>query len=455
MEYQSNLSTMLTKVKYGIIAIFLSLSSNAQKKWTLEECVSYAIENNISIKQSQLDLEQTNIAKRDALGQFIPTVGAQAGHNWNFGLSNDPLTGVKQNQTTESTNFGGNVQLSLYKGLQNHHQLAKARLSKIAADYQLTKIKEDVALNVVNAYLQILFNKENEKVLKDQLTLDTKQMERSTELVEAGVIPRGDLLDAKATLASTEQRFVAAQNTLFISKIQLAQLLQLKEYETFDIGDNSSIIPQAEILNQDAKTIIDKAKETRTEIKLAQANLDVSQKDIKIAKSNFQPSLSAFYNLNTSILHRNTLVPKELIPTFSKQFSDNLGQSLGFTLNVPILNGFSVQNNVRRSKIAFEKSKLALETQQTELERTVYTAYVDTKNAQKSYEAAQQTLEARKKAANYAKERYEVGLMNVFDYNQAQNLYVSSQSEVLRAKYDFLFRTKILEFYFGIPLLKK
>jgi outer membrane protein len=261
-------------------------------------------------------------------------------------------------------------------------------------------------------------------------------------------------LDVNATVAADNQRLIAAENALLISKLSLAQLLQLENFQEFDVAEGNVDAVLSKVLLEDPKTILSKAKETRTELKLAQTNLQIAEKDIQIAKGAYQPSLSGYYNIGTSVLHKNTLIPSSSIPSFSDQVGNNKGQNFGVSLQIPILSGFSVRNNVSRSKIALERSKIALEQSELDLERTVYTAYTDTKGAQKSYEAAVTTLEARENSMTYAKERYEVGLMNVFDYNQAQTLYVNAQSEVLRTKYDYIFRTKILEFYFGIPIIK-
>ncbi|HKX85485.1 MAG TPA: TolC family protein [Flavobacterium sp.] len=441
-----------------IIAFTLLLSSftasSQSKKWTLEECVNHAIQHNITIKQSELDKQSSEISKKDALGNFLPSITGVASHGWSLGLSVDPLTGIKKDQTTESSSGEIRAGIDIYKGLQNVNQMRKANLSIIASQYQLTKMKEDVSLNVVNAYLQILFNKENLKVQQQQLQYDTKQMERTKELVDAGVIAKGDLLDVNATVAADNQRLIAAENALLISKLSLAQLLQLENFQEFDVAEGNVDAVLSKVLLEDPKTILSKAKETRTELKLAQTNLQIAEKDIQIAKGAYQPSLSGYYNIGTSVLHKNTLIPSSNIPSFSDQVGNNKGQNFGVSLQIPILSGFSVRNNVSRSKIALERSKIALEQSELDLERTVYTAYTDTKGAQKSYEAAVTTLEARENSMTYAKERYEVGLMNVFDYNQAQTLYVNAQSEVLRTKYDYIFRTKILEFYFGIPIIK-
>ncbi|HSD15097.1 MAG TPA: TolC family protein [Flavobacterium sp.] len=443
--------------------LLLAISANSQsKKWTLEECVNYAMEKNISIKNTTLDKELAEISKKDAYGSFLPTLNGNASHSWNIGLNPDITTGLLRNQTTQYSNVGINAGVDIYKGLQNQNRLRKANLSIIATQYQLTKMQEDVSLNVVNAYLQIIFNKENLKVQQEQLGYENKQMERTQELVDAGVVPKGDLMDVKSTVATTTQRMIAAENALLISKLSLAQLLQLDNFQEFDIADSSVPVQESSILLQEPKTIFEKAKEIRTDIKLAETNVDIAQRDLKIARGAYQPTLSGFYSFATRASYSDRLIgvdadntpiiagPKPVLD----QFDENKGQNIGLSLNVPILNGFSARNNVARSKVALERSKITLEQNGLDLERTVYTAYTDTKGALKSYEAAVSTLEAREQSYNYAKERYEVGLMNVFDFNQAQTLYVNAQSEVLRTKYDYIFRTKILEFYFGIPIVQ-
>lgn len=465
---------------------FFSMSALAQeKKWTLEECVNHAIVNNNAIKQALLDADIIQIAKQDAIGSFLPNVNANGSHSWNIGLNQNITTGLLENQTSQFSALGANMSLDIYKGLQNVNQLRKANLNKIASQYQLTKIKEDITLNVVNAYLQILFNKENLKVQKEQLAFDAKQLQRTTELIEAGVVPKGDLLDLKATVASDNQKLVVAENSLLLSKLSLSQLLQLKDYEQFDIAEALIDVKLSPSLLENPNSIITKAKQTRTEMKLAQTNLQIAERDVKIANGAFQPTVQVFYSLNTRVSYSDRILGIDLdsqnptkkiglvketgqvviAPNFVsvlggaapiwEQIMENKGHSFGVQINIPIFNGFSVRNNVSRSKIAFQKAKLALEQQELDLERTIYTAYTDTQGAEKAYESANVTLEARQNAMNYAKERYEVGLMNVFDYNQAQTLFVNAQSEVLRTKYDYIFRTKILEFYFGIPIAQK
>lgn len=446
-----------------VLLFVFSLSSHAQdKKWTLEECVKYALDHNISIKQTALDSESALIDKKGALGSFLPSLNASASHSWNIGLNQDITTGLLQNKTTQFTSAGASVGVDIYKGLQNQNALRKARLSIIVAKYQLTKMQEDIALNVANAFLQVLFNKENLKVQNVQMSSNEKQLIRSQELVNAGTIPRGDLLDIKATLASDNQKVISAENTLLISKLSLAQLLQLDSFENFDVVDDTMATDENNILAQEPTAIYNKAKESRTELKIAQTNLEIAEKNVAIAKGNFQPSLKGFYNFNTRISYADialrdsngAVIGLQSAPPFFDQFSDNKGQSYGVQLNIPVFNGFSARNNVERSKVSLEKSKIALEQQNLDLQRNVYTAFADAKGALKSHESALVALESRQASYNYSKDKFDVGLMNSFDLNQSQILLSNAQSEVLRSKYDYIFKIKILEFYFGIPIIK-
>jgi outer membrane protein len=457
--YQMNMKKK-SCISFVFIVLF-GLSAQAQsKKWTLEECINYAVQNNISIKQTELDSKTALIDKRGAVGNFLPSVNANASHSWNIGLNQDITTGLLRNQTSQFTSAGASMGIDIYKGMQNQNTLRRANLSIVAAKYQLLKMKEDVALNVANSFLQILFNKENLKVQQEQKTFNEKQYTRSEELVKAGSIPRGDLLDIKATVASNNQSVIAADNALLISKLSLAQLLQLKDFENFDVIDDTSMKDENNILAQTPTAIYDKAKESRTELKIAKTNLEIAEKNVAIAKGGFQPTLQGFYNFNTRVSYAdvisvsNGVVVTNSAPPFWTQFSDNKGQSFGAQLSIPIFNGFSAKNNVERSKVSLERSKIALEQQDLDLQRNVYTAFTDAKGALNAHESSIAALESRQESYNYAKEKYAVGLMNSFDFNQSQTLLSNAQSEVIRTKYDYIFKIKILEFYFGIPIIK-
>jgi outer membrane protein len=447
-----------------LFILVLGFSANAQvKNWTLQECIEYALKNNISIKQSELDIKLANIDKSSAVGNFLPTLNSQLSHSWSIGANTNPVTNVRENQTTQYTQVGLGSSVTLYSGLQNVNRLRRAKLAQLASQYQLTKMQDDISLYVANTYLDILFNKENLKVQQSQLAFDEKQLKRTEELVNAGSVPRGDLLEMKATIATDNQRIVAAENALLISRLSLAQLLQLEDFKNFDIADVSIEPTQSPVMSETPEAIVQKAKEIRVEIKIAQANLDLAQRDIKIAQGNLHPTLSFGYNFGTNASYTDRIIGVDgsgnpivasPLPVFD-QFSNNKGHNFGLQLNVPILNGFSARNTVQKSKVGFERSKNAFDQAKLDLELNVYKAITDAKGALKTYESALATLEARELAFNYAKEKFDVGLMNAFDFNQSQTLYVTAQSDLVRAKYDYIFKSKVVELYFGIPIIQK
>ncbi len=441
------------KNKLTIILLLCAMvMSNAQmRKWTLQECVEYAVENNLTVEQFELDLENAKIDKSDAIGGLLPDLNGDARLTENLGLSFNPTS---QEPVNTQLNFTGNVTstLTLFDGLRNFNRLNRAKLNAIANQYRLDDLKDDIRLNVANAYLQVLSNKEQLKTFRAQYAVTEQDLKRTKELVESGVVPRGDLLEIEATAATQEQQIVNGEGLVLIARVNLAQLLQITDYENFDIADDTFAIPPSDILKNSAKVIFDKALTFRNDIKLSQSNVELAEKDLKIAKGAYYPTLSAFINYNTRYSDQN-LNPEDLsIIPFTDQLYIFDGLAYGFQLNVPFFNGWSTRNNVKRSHVSLERAKLQLEQDKLDLETNIQQAYVDVTTFFKAYEAAEKTLDARRLAYDYAKERFNVGLMNAFDFSQAQSRVDNAEADAIRTKYDYIFRLKILEFYFGIPI---
>ncbi|WP_340200369.1 TolC family protein [Ascidiimonas sp. W6] len=429
-----------------IIVLFTVALTNAQnKKWTLKECIDHALEHNIDIKQFELDLENSEIDKSDAIGNFLPNLNGSATFSSNTGLSQNPTTGILENTTQSTVSAGLNSGILLFDGLRNIKRYNRAKMSRLAAQYQLDNIKDDISLNVANNYLQILFNRENLAVAKAQFEVTDQDLKRTRELVESGVVPRGDLLEIEATIATQEQQIVNAENALRLSKIALAQLLIIEDYENFDVSDEDFMIPPTTITENTPRTIFEKAVSFRNDIKLSETNVELAKKDVEIAKGAYYPTLSGFFNYNTRYTDQ---ISNPLI----EQFYTFDGIAYGVQLNVPIFSRFSTRNNVRRQKIALERTELQLIKDKLGLENTVNQAWYDTRGSLKAYEAAEKALISRKEAFLYAKERFNVGLMNSFDFSQAQSRLDNAEADLIRTKYDYIFNLKVLEFYFGIPL---
>lgn len=473
--------------KFSLIAflffIAISFNTTAQEKhWTLEECVYYALENNISIKQSELDVAFAETDRLDALGNFIPTINASGSNSWNTGLTQNVTTGILQTQTTRNFSAGVTASLSLFDGLRNVRQLQRSKLSVLASQYALDRMKDDITLFVVDSYLQVLFNKQNLEVLKAQNEVTLEQIERTRTLVEAGVLPEGDLLEIEATNADEQQRIIIAENNIRISRISLAQLLLIKDYENFDIVERDYDVFGTEVLENSVYDVIDQAKEERSEIRLAEANQSLALKDVQLAKGAYWPTIGAFFNYNTRESSQGRIVGGEIDPDnpyreigivettgdvvlapntvstvgsplpFFEQLQMNDGISYGLQVNIPFLNGFATRNQVRRSQINVERANYELEQVELDLEANVYQAYVDARGAFEAYEAALVAERAQQRANQYATERFDVGLTNAFDFSQSKLRYANAQSEVVRTKYEYIFNLKVIELYFGVPV---
>ena len=448
-----NLNKQLMKNTITACLFFVAFVSFAQpKKWTLQECVEYALENNISVKQSLLDQDLSVIDEKQALSNFLPNLNANSSYNINTGANINPATNQFENSTFRSASGGFSSGINIFSGLQNWKNLQRAKLNQTAALYRLDKMKDDISLFVANSFLQILANKERLKVLKAQNEVTKENIKNTSQLVESGVLPNGDLLEIKATDATQQQQIIQAENNLFISKLGLAQTLQLENYEDFDIVDvNYGLIPET-MLEKDPKIIIERAKEEVNDVKIATSNLDLANKDLELARTAYFPTLSGFvsYNARWSSSQTNPFTGENI--SFVDQLYLFDGTAIGLRLNIPIFNQFTTRNNVKRSLVNVERSKLQKKQAVLDLESNVYQAYNDAKNAKKAYDAALQVQEARRLAYEYAKERYDVGLSNAFNLSQSSTQYDNAQSDAIRTKFDFIFSLKVLEFYFGIPL---
>ena len=446
-------------MKFKLTAILLVFSigwaTAQQKKWTLEECVLYAVENNLTVEQFELDLENVMIDEKDALGDMLPNLNASTSASSNTGFSINPTNNLPTNSTAFNVNAGFSSNVTLYDGLRNIKRLNRAKLAAISSQYRLDNLKDDIQLNVANAYLQIVSNKEALKVSKAQYAVTEQDLKRTKELVESGVVPKGDLLEIEATAANQEQQIVNNESLVLISRINLAQLLQITDYENFDVSEETFNIPLSDVLNNSPKSIFAKALEFRNDIKFSKSNVELAEKDLEIAKGAFAPTLTGFFQYGTRYSDVTQIPDANGFP-YTPSFKDQLwifdGISYGAQLNIPIFNGWSTRNSVNRSKISLEQSRLQFEQDKLDLETTINQAYVDVTTFYKAYEAAEKTLEARRLAYEYARERFEVGLMNSFDYSQAQARVDNAEAEVVRSKYAYIFRLKILEFYFGIPI---
>jgi len=442
--------TQMRKIIFVLAFTFTILSFAQEKKWGLEECVNYALENNISVKRAQLSNQTNKQNIKSSEGQFLPSVSANTSQGVSIGSGFDPNTGNRvNNQTTYSSNFGGNVSYTIFNGFRNTNLYKQSLMSLEASELELQRIKDDISLNVVNSYLNILFNKENLAVAQSQFSFSEKQLKQVKELVDAGVQPRGNLLDIEATLANDEQRVIAAENNLALAKLTLSQLLQLPALN-FDVEIIELGSPSEQLLYENSNSIFNIAVENRSEIKSAEKNIDIAKLSTNVSKSGYYPSLSASYGYSTFFSEYKEEFNKR---SFFNEFDRNKGHRFSLNLNIPIFSQFQNKTSVAKSKIQEENALLTLEQTRLTLQSNIERAFTDARAALKTYAASQKSLSSQKLAFDNAQERYNIGAMNSFDLDQARNRLVNAEGSLINAKYDFVFKTKVLDFYAGKSLL--
>tara|TARA_B100001059_G_C17804965_1_gene568549 strand:+ start:715 stop:2049 length:1335 start_codon:yes stop_codon:yes gene_type:complete len=437
------------KIKYIIFLLFCSSIIYAQSEnniLSLQDAVDLAIEKNINIKQSELNVKNSELNRSDAIGNFLPNIGASANHQWNIGRGVNVTTNIIEEITTQFSSGNINIGLPIYSGSRNVYQLHRANLELLASKYQLEDIKDDIKLFVANSYLQIMFNSEILEVQKSQLEITKVEYERTKDLIESGIFSPRQIFEIEANLASQEQSVVTADNNYRDAKLNLAQILLIDDYESFDIAYEDFSIPFSNILDKNPKEILEKALTFRNDIKLAETNISIAEKDIKISKSFQIPSITSFYSWNTRISYL------DMAPSFEDQFDLNKGQTYGLSLNIPIFQGKAIRNNIERTKVNLDRLKYQYDQEKLNLENTINQAYFDLIGAIKLYEASNKTVKSLENAFEDASNQFLIGSINSFDFIQSKQRYEAAVSDNVRAKFDYIFRLKVLEFYFGLPL---
>lgn len=443
---------MKTKFLVVIAFIAFSFSGMSQKKWDLKEAVEYALKNNISIKKGELTIEKANQNIIGAKGNFLPNLNASSGANLNFGSTIDPVSNGRISSTSFSSSYRINSGVTVFNGFRLLNIYKSNQLTLLGNQLDLQRIKDDISLNVVNSYLNILFAKENLAVAKVQAEISKKQIEVAKNQVDAGSKPKGELLNAQSAYANDLQTVVSLENTLDIALLGLAQLLQV-DPNNFDVAKIDVGAPSASLMFKSPDLVYKKAVETRPEILSAKLQGEYGDLQIAIAKSGFLPSVTASASAGTNFSHRFTIFQGQQNDYFFKQLNDNFGYGIGLSVNIPIFNRYQNKVNLNRAIIDKEDSKLDLENAKLSLQQTIQRAFLDARAALKSYEAAKLSLDAQQEAFKNAQQRYTFEAITSFEFDQVRNRLVNAESTLIRAKYDYVFKTKVLKFYNGESVL--
>lgn len=460
---------------------FASHTGHAQETWSLEKCIRYALENNIQIKQQQLNTEYAGNNLQQSKMSLLPTINASAAQSKSFGRALDQTTYTfTQNQTITSISSSVNANLVVFNGLQKINLIRQSRFDLMASLHQLEKLKNDLALNVAAAYLQILFNLELLNSAQGQAEATRLQVERTSKLVEAGSLPIGNLLEIQAQQAAEEVQIVNYQNQLDIAYLTLAQLLELKDSEGFRIEIPDFTDFQFKEVLDPVADIYQDALKNLPQIKIAEYQLKSSEASLSVARGGRTPRLfiTASYGTGFSDIRQRIIgsTPQnipigitaggELVysqieqPIYDKyplkmQLKDNASTTLTFGISVPLFNGWSVNTQISNARLNVQNARYNLDLSKNLLFKDIQQARADALAAVKRYLASEKSLIAQKESFKYVQQKYEVGLVNTVDFNLAKTALARAESELLQAKYDYLFRINILNFYRGNPLTVK
>jgi outer membrane protein len=443
---------------FALFLISQGVLQSQQKVWSLEDCISYAINNNIDIKQQVIQTEYQKNTLDLAKLKLLPTLNGSASHNYSFGRALDQTTyQYTEHQTVQSNNFYAGGSLNLFNGLQNYNTIKKNQFQLLASEQDLQNIKDNIALTVAMDYLQILLNKELVAANGNQLQITLQQIEKTRKLVDAGSSARGNLLQIESQAAQEELQFITVKNQLDLSYLNLTQLLELQTPVGFEVVVPEISIDTNAIISGNIDEIFSLAESSRPEVKSSELKLSASEYDLKISQGGRSPRLSFSNSFSTgySDIRQKviTLVPLTYGKySFADQIHDNINWGLGFSMNIPILNGWQINKSISNSKLGIQSSQFALEGTKKQLYKNIQQAYSDAVAALKKFNASKKAVTYSEESFRYSEQKFNVGLVTPVDYNAAKTQLLKAQSDLAQSKYEYIFKTKVLDFYKGIPI---
>jgi outer membrane protein len=467
---------------FSIVITSAAQSQSGKKIYTLKECVEIALQNNLAVKRSALGLKSADITLDQSRYTMLPTLNLSGSAGLNFGRSVDPTTNQFIDQQINNANGSLNASFLLFNAFRVMNGIRQSVNDKAAAENDLTKAKNDVILSVITFYTSVIFNQELFQNAQFQLKTTQQQLERIKKLEQAGSVPRGNVLDLEAQHATNELNLIQRENAFNLSLLQLKQSLQLPASTPLEVE-----VPQLAVedlsIGQTNEQIYDIARQNLPEVKAAVFRVESASYGLKSARGNLYPRLSlnasAFTNYSSAskILANPVVDPSPVIgylgddqtqvvksfrPTtisgdliekpFSNQISDNISKSVSLNLSIPVFNGYTARSNVLRSKVTKDQAALNLIDVENRLRQAIETAYNDASAASKTYTSSAKAVNAREEAFRMTKQRYDAGASNYVDYQVSENNLFQSKSDQVRAKYDLIFKKKVLDFYQGKPI---
>ncbi len=474
---------MYQRIFILIFSLFITLNLQAQEgeRWSLEKCINYAIQNSLSVEQANLAISQASLTKRQAIWAQAPSLNGSFRHGFNFGRSVDLTTYSLTDQTTHSSSIGLNLNQPIFQGFQIRNTIKQSKIDLEASMKDAEQAKNDVALSVAQGYLSILLAQENREVLKEQAKVTIAQYEQTKKLITAGVLAENSRYDLEAQMARDEENIVIAQNTVDLAYVNLKVLMNV------DVSKEISIEPITELLVPEAlelaslDEVYEEALANQPNIVATRLRERSAELAVKIAKGGLWPTVSLYVGANTNFNSAArffdvsqtgidsfsaagsvtstgepvtiyepiyTRIQGDVVPYFV-QLGGNITGNLGINISIPIFNGLRTRIGIQRAELGIRTAKLATTQLETTLKSSIQRSITDIKAAEKRLAAATKTVESTRLSVANTRKRYDLGVVNSFELTSVQNTLIASESNLLQAKYDYLFKLKILDYYRG------
>ncbi len=443
MDYR----TLLTAI---FLLFFTSIYAQEVRTLDIRECIDIALENNLNLRRSHLQREGARINYNQSRAARLPDANVSAGYGLNFGRSIDPTTNDFITREINTLNFGGNTGIMLFNGFNINNRINQAQTNLQASEYDVEKATNDITLNIINLYLTALFNTELLENAKYQLESSRNQLDRTQKLVASGALPRTSELELISQVAGDEVNLVNAQNNLDLAKLNLKQSMLIPASEEINV-----VMPDFDITVEEAdlsitiQEVYESAMEIQPEIKSAELRKESALLGVKVAQSGYSPSISAGAGFRTNYSDAFSLGTETDV---ASQFQNNLSKFVSLGIQIPIFNRLSVNSDIQRSKITLQQAELDAIERSNTLRQTIESAYNNALAASKTYSASVKRVEALEETFRSIENQYNLGAANFTDYQLASNNLYQAKSDLIRAKFDFVFKKKLVDFYQGKPL---
>lgn len=462
-----------------VFGVFATLStSHAQEVLTLDRCIEIALENNLQLQQSELNVTRSQYNKDRATADFLPSINGGASYGFNFGRTIDPFTNQFATNRVESANLYGSASLTLFAGLTKINTLKQSKYTWLASRKDVDGAANSLRINIATAYLNVLFARELLEISENQLSTTAQQVDRTDKLVTAGQLPKASLYDLQSQMASEELNRVNSENDLILAKVNLIQLLQIEGVKPDDLAvsapDIDQIEPQGLIITPEE--VYEAAISLMPEIQAAEYRIESSKAALATAKGRHSPTLAVGAQIGTgysglnydqqmvgtesfvigqvqstgdAVISQQPVFESAGAKPYGTQFRDNFNRSLSLNLNIPIFNGWQVRTGVKMAQIELESSRLSLEENKNALYQDIQRAHADAIASYKQFESSKKAVAALRENYKYAEARFEQKVINAVEFFDFKTRLTNAESNLVQAKFNYLFRTKILDFYQG------